>query len=195
MRPGGAACWFSGPQGNHLLQQPIQFFHRNILIWIDKENFHPGSFFQKKIRVIDQLAVYNTEVAHLNLGLKTGTRHIYTILFAGMNAGTQQQSWTFGGGLGAAGGVRAPITHDADNVELIRRIQPHHVLLVADAGLGTLNQVRMSLEALSGQRVTALLNRFDVGNDLHRRNREWLAVRDGATVITSVDEWWSVDRR
>ncbi|HTN45270.1 MAG TPA: carboxypeptidase-like regulatory domain-containing protein [Flavipsychrobacter sp.] len=49
-----------------------------------------------------KLAVYNTEVAHLNLGLKTGTRHIYTILFAGMNTGNLQRSWTFGAGLGAS---------------------------------------------------------------------------------------------
>lgn len=49
-----------------------------------------------------KLSFYNTDVAHFNLGLKTGTKNIYTILFAGMNIGTRQQSWTFGGGLGAA---------------------------------------------------------------------------------------------
>lgn len=49
-----------------------------------------------------KLSFYNTDVAHFNLGLKTGTKNIYTMLFAGMNAGTRQQSWTFGGGLGAA---------------------------------------------------------------------------------------------
>ena len=94
-----------------------------------------------------------------------------------------------------AGGVRAPIAHDGDNVALIERIKPHKVLLVADAGLGTLNAVRLSLQALAGQQVVVLLNRFDSGNDLHRRNREWLTVRDGATVITAVDQWWTASPR
>jgi dethiobiotin synthetase len=90
-----------------------------------------------------------------------------------------------------AGGVRAPIAHDADNVDLIRRLGPHKVLLVADAGLGTLNAVRLSLEALAGERVIVLLNRFDAGNELHRRNHDWLAQRDHACVITSVEGWWT----
>lgn len=90
-----------------------------------------------------------------------------------------------------AGGVRAPIAHDGDNVDLIRQLAPHKVLLVADAGLGTLNAVRLSLTALAGQRVTVLLNRFDGNNELHRRNRDWLAQRDRALVITSVDAWWT----
>jgi dethiobiotin synthetase len=90
-----------------------------------------------------------------------------------------------------AGGVRAPIAHDADNVDLIRSLAPHKVLLVADAGLGTLNAVRLSLAALAGQRVIVLLNRFDTNNELHRRNRDWLAQRDHALVITSADAWWT----
>lgn len=48
-----------------------------------------------------KLSIYNTDVAHYNAALKTGNKNIYTILFSGMNMGTQQQSWTFGGGLGA----------------------------------------------------------------------------------------------
>ena len=35
-----------------------------------------------------------------------------------------------------------------------------------------------------GSFASTVLNRFDPTNDLHRRNLEWLAVRDGATVVT-----------
>ena len=49
-----------------------------------------------------------------------------------------------------AGGLRSPIAHNADNVELIRRAVVDEILLVADAGLGTINAVRLSLDALDG---------------------------------------------
>jgi hypothetical protein len=52
--------------------------------------------------------------------------------------------------------------------------------------LGTLNAVRLCLDALAptATEVVVILNRYDPANDLHRRNLEWLAVRDGATVVT-----------
>jgi dethiobiotin synthase len=86
-----------------------------------------------------------------------------------------------------AGGVRSPLTEDGDTVELCRRLGPDLVLLVADAGLGTINSVRLSAGALAGVRLLVLLNRYDDGDDLHRRNREWLADRDGLDVVCDVD--------
>lgn len=74
-----------------------------------------------------------------------------------------------------AGGLRSPIAHDADNVDLIRKLAPDLVVLVADGGLGTINSVRLSLAALAGCRVLVFLNRFDAANVLHARNRAWLA--------------------
>jgi len=82
-----------------------------------------------------------------------------------------------------AGGLRSPIAHDGDSRDLVRRIEPDEVLLVADAGLGTINAVRLATESLSFAKVTTLLNRFDADNELHRRNREWLEVRDCLRVI------------
>jgi hypothetical protein len=32
-----------------------------------------------------------------------------------------------------------------------------------------------------------MLNRFDADDDLHERNRDWLAARDGYDVVTRVD--------
>lgn len=52
-----------------------------------------------------KLTLSNTEVAHFNLSFKTGNEKLYTILFAGMNAGEVQKSWTFGLGLGTEIGL------------------------------------------------------------------------------------------
>ena len=58
-------------------------------------------------------------------------------------------------------------------------------MLVADAGLGTINLVRLSVGALTGVRgVVVFLNRFDRDVDLHRRNLDWLRTREGLEVET-----------
>lgn len=87
-----------------------------------------------------------------------------------------------------AGGPRSPIAHDGDSLDLIKQLRPDHVLLVADAGLGTLNAVRLSLAALTPLRAVVMLNRFDDGNELHVLNRRWLADKYDVRVVTSVEE-------
>lgn len=84
----------------------------------------------------------------------------------------------------AAGGVRSPLAADGDTVDLARALRPDLVVLVADAGLGTINAVRLSAAALAGWPLAVVLNRWDAGSDLHRRNREWLAERDRLPVYT-----------
>lgn len=92
-----------------------------------------------------------------------------------------------------AGGVRSPATHDGDGVDLSAAVDPDLVVLVADAGLGTINSVRMSADALRAgargetARLVVHLNRFDTTDDLHRRNLEWLADRDRFEVTASVE--------
>ncbi|HXA32997.1 MAG TPA: dethiobiotin synthase [Acidimicrobiales bacterium] len=98
-----------------------------------------------------------------------------------------------------AGGVRSPQASDGDAVDLGRLLRPQIVLLVADAGLGTINSVRLSTEALSplvggisatdhtdgaSARLVVALNRFDQEHDIHRRNRQWLTERNGFEVVT-----------
>ena len=84
----------------------------------------------------------------------------------------------------AAGGVRSPIAADGDTVALAEALHPERVLLVADAGLGTINGVRLSASALAPWPVTVVLTRYDPGLELHARNHEWLAGRDGYEVAT-----------
>ncbi len=88
-----------------------------------------------------------------------------------------------------AGGVRSPISSDgADAVDLAAALGCDQVILVAGAGLGAINNVRLCLSALEGFEVAVFLNRFDVADDLQRRNRSWLAGHTGARVVTTVAE-------
>ena len=85
-----------------------------------------------------------------------------------------------------AGGVRSPIAGDGDCASLATAVGPDLVVLVADAGLGTINSVRLSAGALAHLPLVVLLNRFDREDELHERNRQWLCGRDGYEVVTSV---------
>ena len=82
------------------------------------------------------------------------------------------------------GGARSPLSADADSATFARLVEPDRTLLVADAGLGTINAVRLSVDALSGLDPLVYLNRYDDANDLHQRNRAWLTDRDRLQVVT-----------
>jgi len=93
-----------------------------------------------------------------------------------------------------AGGVRSPIAHDGDTVDLIAHLKPDAVVLVADAGLGTINAVLLSFAALAPAPVHVILNRFDPGNGLQVANRQWLSERFGLEVVADVEELVAVVR-
>jgi dethiobiotin synthetase len=84
-----------------------------------------------------------------------------------------------------AGGPRSPLAHDGDNVDLARALAARLVIVVADAGLGTINAVELCASALAGFETVVLLNRFTAAEDLHRRNLDWLTGA-GHRVTTSV---------
>ena len=85
-----------------------------------------------------------------------------------------------------AGGIRSPLAADGDCLALCEALAPDVIVLVADAGLGTINAVRLTLDALHSlvAPVAVVLNRYDGANDLHVRNRQWLQARDGLAVVT-----------
>ena len=99
-----------------------------------------------------------------------------------------ETTWPSGGDLAlieTAGGLCSPIAHDADNLALIQRLAPTKTVLVADAGLGTINAVRLCVRALQGLPTIVFLNRFEQANQLHRRNWEWLR-GEGVEAVTDL---------
>jgi dethiobiotin synthetase len=88
-----------------------------------------------------------------------------------------------------AGGTASPLADDGDSAAFVAAVEPDVVVLVSDAGLGTIHAVRAAvatLEKTSGAQLAIHLNRFDEHDDLHLRNRDWLTTRDGFTVTTDV---------
>ena len=86
------------------------------------------------------------------------------------------------------GGARSPLADDADSATFVRALEPDRVLLIADAGLGAINAVRLCADTLAALAVTVVLNRFDRSDEVHQANCAWLADRDGLSVVTDLDE-------
>jgi dethiobiotin synthetase len=87
-----------------------------------------------------------------------------------------------------AGGARSPIADDGDTVALAHALAADRIVIVADAGLGTINAVRLTAAALTSWTPVVALNRYDDGDSLHRDNRRWLSERDGFRVVTTPAE-------
>jgi dethiobiotin synthetase len=102
-------------------------------------------------------------------------------------------SWPAGTAVGlveGAGGVASPQADDGDMRQLIAALDPDAVVVVADAALGTINLVRLSMEAIRGAGAWPLIvhcNRYDATCDLHRRNLDWLNEREGIDATTDID--------
>lgn len=99
----------------------------------------------------------------------------------------RELTWPDGVELGfleTAGGIYSPIAHDADSAALVRSLQPNLTILVADAGLGTINATRLCAQALRPLDVVVLLNRYDPSQQLHTRNRRWLEEHHGYRVFS-----------
>lgn len=85
-----------------------------------------------------------------------------------------------------AGGPRSPLACDGDTVGLARAISPDLIVLVAPAGLGAINDVRLSAAAFDGiAPLVVFLNRFDPSALVDRRNLAFLR-GDGFEVVTDV---------
>lgn len=78
------------------------------------------------------------------------------------------------------GGPRSPIAADGDSADLAAALAPDATVLVADAGLGAINAVRLCVAAVEKPTVV-VLNRYD-NSDLQARNRQWLE-GDGVDVV------------
>lgn len=93
-----------------------------------------------------------------------------------------------------AGGSRSPLAADGDTLTFAQRCSADRLVLVADAGLGTIHAVRSAVDALaswpveSTPRLTVVLNRYDPLDELHRWNLSWLVDRDSLDVVSRTVE-------
>ena len=106
-------------------------------------------------------------------------------------AGEVSGSWTDPvadlGLVEGAGGIASPLAADGDSADLARLLGADVVVLVADPELGVISSVRLAARAVAGRPLVVHLNRYRPDEDLHRRNRAWLAEREGLTVTTTVE--------
>lgn len=85
------------------------------------------------------------------------------------------------------GGLYSPIAPDGHNLDLIERLDPDLVVVVASADLGGIHDTMACTLPLSGFPRAVFCNRFDPRTEIHGLNVRWL--RDtGLEVATSLAE-------
>ena len=85
------------------------------------------------------------------------------------------------------GGLYSPMAQDGHNLDLIERIGPDLVMVVASAALGGIHDTMASTLPLAAFRRAVFLNRFDPETEVHALNVRWL--RDtGLEVATALPE-------
>jgi dethiobiotin synthetase len=72
------------------------------------------------------------------------------------------------------GGLYSPLASDGHNLDLIERIEPDLVIVVASAALGGIHDSMACTVPLSAYPHAVFLNRFDPRIDVHALNRQWL---------------------
>lgn len=85
-----------------------------------------------------------------------------------------------------AGGIGSPQASDGDGLEMIERLAPERVVVVAPPGLGTLSSVSLVARALGARPFVVYLNHFNPKDELHSANLAWLRQRLGLVVEVSV---------
>lgn len=85
------------------------------------------------------------------------------------------------------GGLYSPVASDGHNLDLIERIEPDLVIVVASAELGGIHDTMACTLPLSAYRQAVFLNRFDPEVEVHALNARWL--RDtGLEIATGLHE-------
>ena len=85
------------------------------------------------------------------------------------------------------GGLYSPIAHDGHNLDLIERIEPDLVVVVASAALGGIHDALACTLPLSARRLAVFCNRFDPESEVQVLNLDWLRAA-GLLVATSLHE-------
>lgn len=90
-----------------------------------------------------------------------------------------------------SGGILCPLRFDGQSIQLEDVIKAGNLgcLIVADAGLGTINAVVLTVEYMKAQHIPVkgiLFNRFEPGNPLHEDNRRMCEALTGQKVLACV---------
>ena len=85
------------------------------------------------------------------------------------------------------GGLYSPLASDGHNLDLIERIAPDLVIVVASAALGGIHDTLACTLPLCAYRQAVFLNRFDPRTEVHVLNAGWLR-ETGLEVATSLSE-------
>jgi dethiobiotin synthetase len=89
-----------------------------------------------------------------------------------------------------AGGLLVPINENQTQFDLLKSY-PNAIVLVSTSGLGTLNHVLLTIEAIKNIKtdipIHLVLNFFDENNLIHQKNKEYLEKRVSVSFITRID--------
>jgi dethiobiotin synthetase len=84
------------------------------------------------------------------------------------------------------GGPLSPMASDGDSDDVARWLFPDLVVLVADAGLGAINAVRLAAAPFAGRRLVVMLNRYEP-TDVCSVNQTWLAFNGFEVMVDIAD--------
>lgn len=90
-----------------------------------------------------------------------------------------------------AGGIASPIASDGDNRDLLDALAPDLTVVVADAGLGTVNACALVHAYLARRRHIFFLNRYNAADPLHVDNAK--LVSELAPTATSVRTFFQLE--
>ncbi len=93
--------------------------------------------------------------------------------------------------LEGAGGLRSPLAHDGDGLDLMTQLPTALAVVVADAGLGTINAVTLTVDAIRLHcrvPIAVILNRYNPADSLHVANRVYLQHHSPARILTTIAE-------
>lgn len=132
--------------------------------------------------------VYETAVSpHLAARLEGNPVELERVLEGLQDVQTRYDYVTVEG----SGGVLCPLRFDGQSIQLEDVIKAGNLgcLIVADAGLGTINAVVLTVEYMKARHIPVkgiLFNRFEPGNPLHEDNRRMCEALTGQKVLACV---------
>lgn len=141
---------------------------------------------------LEEMCPYVYEVAvspHLAAKLETNPVEMERVLKGFDDLGKRYEYVTAEG----SGGILCPLRFDQEKIFLedVIKARDLHCLIVADAGLGTINAVVLTAEYMKGRHIPVkgiIFNRYLPGSRLHEDNMRMCEAMTGLKVLACVKE-------